>query len=252
MSGHSKWASIKHKKAAVDAKRGKVFTRLIREIMLAARNGGNPDSNSRLRMAIEKGREYNMPADNIKRAIQKGTGEGGGAQFEEVSYEGYGPAGVAVKVEVVTDNKRRSAGEIRSIFSKNNGSLGEVGCVSWIFERKVQISVSREAVDEDSLMNLALESGAEDIAPEAENYVISTDPENADRVRAALEQKQLKPGAVNFTMLPKTTVPVTGKDAENLLKLLDTLEEHDDVQAVYANFEISDELLEQIESRSAA
>lgn len=249
MSGHSKWASIKHKKAVVDARRGKMFTRLIREIMLAARSGGgNPDSNPSLRMAIERARDVNMPADNIKRAISKGTGEDGGLEIEEIGYEGYGPAGVAVKVEVVTDNRRRAAGEVRSVFTKNNGSLGEVGCVSWIFERKGQLVIDREAADEEALFGFAIEAGADDVVSEPGEFKVYTPPEQLEEVRRVLEENGIKPRTVGFTFVPKTTVNVEGKEAEQLLKLLDALEDLDDVQAVYANFEMSDELMSRLES----
>lgn len=251
MSGHSKWASIKHKKAAVDAKRGKAFTKLIREIMMAARSGGgNPDSNPRLRMAMEKGREFNMPADNIKRAIQKGTGEGTDTRMEEISYEGYGPAGVAIKLDVVTDNKRRTAAEIRAIFSKNSGNLGEVGCVSWMFERKGQISVPKAGTDEDTLFAAAIESGADDVVSETEAFQIYGKPEILEKIKQEIENKGIKPGSVSLTMVPKSTVKIDGKDAEHLLKLLDALEDHDEVQTVYSNFEMSDELWEKLESQA--
>ncbi|MFH0797675.1 MAG: YebC/PmpR family DNA-binding transcriptional regulator [Candidatus Omnitrophota bacterium] len=251
MSGHSKWASIKHKKAAVDAKKGKAFTKLIREIMMAARGGGgNPDSNPRLRMAMEKGREFNMPADNIKRAIQKGTGEGTDIRMEEISYEGYGPAGVAIKLDVVTDNKRRTAAEIRAIFSKQNGNLGEVGCVSWMFERKGQISVPRAGTDEDTLFAAAIESGADDVVSEVEAFQIYGKPEILEKVKQEIENKGIKTGSVSLTMVPKSTVKIDGKDAEHLLRLLDALEDHDEVQTVYSNFEMSDELWEKLESQS--
>ncbi|MFH1902582.1 MAG: YebC/PmpR family DNA-binding transcriptional regulator [Candidatus Omnitrophota bacterium] len=248
MSGHSKWASIKHKKAATDAKKGKIFTKLIREVMMAARNGGgNPDSNPRLRLAIEKAKEENMPAENIKRAVQKGTGEGSANQMEEISYEGYGPAGVAIKLDAVTDNKRRTASEMRSVFSKNNGNLGEVGCVSWMFERKGQISIPRAGVDEDALFTLAIESGAEDVASEPDFFQIYTRPEDLEKVRKAVEEGGVKVKSALLTMQPKTTVRIEGKDAEQLLRLLDALEDHDDVQTVYSNFEISDDLLEKLQ-----
>jgi len=249
MSGHSKWASIKHKKAATDAKKGKIFTKLIREVMMAARSGGgNPDSNPRLRLAIEKAKEENMPAENIKRAVQKGTGEGSANQMEEISYEGYGPAGVAIKLDAVTDNKRRTASEMRSVFSKNNGNLGEVGCVSWMFERKGQISISRAGVDEDALFTLAIESGAEDVVSEPDFFQIYTRSEDLEKVRKAVEQGGVKVKSALLTMQPKTTVRVEGKDAEQLLRLLDALEDHDDVQTVYSNFEISDDLLEKLQT----
>lgn len=249
MSGHSKWASIKHKKAATDAKKGKVFTKLIREVMMAARNGGgNADSNPRLRLAIEKAKEENMPAENIKRAVQKGTGEGSANQMEEISYEGYGPAGVAIKLDAVTDNKRRTASEMRSVFSKHNGNLGEVGCVSWIFERKGQISITRAGVDEDALFTLAIESGAEDVVSEPDSFQIYTRSEDLEKVKKAVEEGGVKVKSALFTMQPKTTVRVEGKDAEQLLRLLDALEDHDDVQTVSSNFEISDELLAKLQT----
>ena len=249
MSGHSKWASIKHKKAATDAKRGKIFTKLIREVMMAARNGGgNPDSNPRLRLAIEKAKEENMPAENIKRAVQKGTGEGSANQMEEISYEGYGPAGVAIKLDAVTDNKRRTASEMRSVFSKNNGNLGEVGCVSWMFERKGQISIPRAGVDEDALFTLAIESGAEDVVSEPDFFQIYTRAEDLEKVKKAVEEGGVKVKSALLTMQPKTTVRIEGKDAEQLLRLLDALEDHDDVQTVYSNFEISDDLLEKLQT----
>jgi len=250
MSGHSKWASIKHKKAATDAKKGKIFTKLIREVMMAARNGGgSPDSNPRLRLAIEKAKEENMPAENIKRAVQKGTGEGSANQMEEISYEGYGPAGVAIKLDAVTDNKRRTASEIRSVFSKNNGNLGEVGCVSWMFERKGQISISRVGVNEDALFTLAIESGAEDVTSEPDSFQIYTRAEDLEKVRKAVEDGGIKVKSALLTMQPKTTVKIEGKDAEQLLRLLDVLEDHDDVQTVYSNFEISDDLLEKLQAQ---
>ncbi|MCX5641863.1 MAG: YebC/PmpR family DNA-binding transcriptional regulator [Candidatus Omnitrophica bacterium] len=250
MSGHSKWASIKHKKAATDAKKGKIFTKLIREVMMAARSGGgNPDSNPRLRLAVEKAKEENMPAENIKRAVQKGTGEGSANQMEEISYEGYGPAGVAIKLDAVTDNKRRTASEMRSVFSKNNGNLGEVGCVSWMFERKGQISVPRAGTDEDALFTLAIESGAEDVASESDYFQISTRAEDLENVRKAVEAGGFKVKSALLTMQPKTTVKIEGKDAEQLLRLLDALEDHDDVQMVYSNFEISDDLLEKLQNQ---
>ncbi len=250
MSGHSKWASIKHKKAVTDARRGKLFTRLIREIMIAARSGGaNPDSNSRLRMAIDKAKEYNMPSDNIKRAIQKGTGEGEGNRLEEIAYEGYGPGGVAIKIEVVTDNKRRTAGEIRSIFSKNNGNLGETGCVSWIFERRGQITVPSEGSDEETVFMQALEAGADDVVAESDAFLVYTRPEELEKVKTLLQEKEVAIKSAGFTLIPKNTVPVEGKkEAEQLMRLLNLLEDHDEVQDVYANFDIPDQVLEEIAS----
>lgn len=247
MSGHSKWHSIKHKKMATDQKRGKLFTKLIREIIVATKTGGpNPETNPRLRMAIEKAKSYNMPNENIQRAIKKGTGEEAGANYEQVSYEGYGPGGVAIYVEVLTDNKNRTASEIRSIFSKHNGNLGGQGSVAWIFERKGLITVKKEKVDEDTLLEIALDAGAEDVKTEKDTYEIITAPENFEQVKKALEEKQIEMENASVTLIPKNTVRVEGKEAEQLLKLLDELEENDDVQGVYANFDIPDEILETI------
>jgi len=244
MSGHSKWQSIKHKKMATDAKRGKMFTKLIREIMLGAKSGGgNPDTNPRLRMAIDKAKEFNMPNDNIQRAIKKGLGEEGGVQLEQVTYEGYAAGGVAVYVDVVTDNKNRSASEIRSLFSKHNGNLGGSGSVAWIFERKGFISVNKEKVKEDELFEIILEAGAEDMIAEDEVYEITTPPENFDNVKKALNEKDIPIVEASVTFLPKNTVKVEGKTAEQVLKLLDALEDHDDVQSAYANFDIPDEIV---------
>jgi len=243
MSGHSKWHSIKHKKLATDAKRGKMFTKFIREIMMAAKmGGGNPDTNPRLRMVIDKAKSFNMPNDNIQRAIKKGMGEEGGVQFEQVTYEGYGPGGVAVFVEVLTDNKNRSASEIRSIFSKNNGNLGGAGSVSWIFERKGVISVSTEKVKEDELLDMILEAGAEDMTNEDDVYEITVLPEKFEAVKKALADKNIEPADANVTFVPKNTVKVEGKTAEQILKLLESLEDHDDVQGAYANFDMPDDV----------
>jgi YebC/PmpR family DNA-binding regulatory protein len=243
MSGHSRWAGIKHKKAAVDSKRGKLFTRIIREIVVSAReSGGNPENNPRLRKAIETARESNMPQDNIKKAIQRGTGEIPGASYEELVYEGYGPSGVAVIVEATTDNKNRTAAEIRSIFSKYNGNMGENGCVSWMFEKKGYISVEKDKFKEDDLLSLALELGAEDLkTDEDEVYEITTSPENYDKVKSGLENKKVCIATAELTLLPKTYINLSGKDAEQMLNLMDALEEHDDVKNVYANFDISEE-----------
>ncbi|MCD6407982.1 YebC/PmpR family DNA-binding transcriptional regulator [bacterium] len=247
MSGHSKWHSIKHKKMAEDAKRGKIFTKLIREIMVAAKMGGpNPETNPKLRMAIEKAKSYNMPNDNIQRAIKKGTGEEGGVNYEQFTYEGYGPGGVAIYVEVLTDNKNRSAAEIRSIFSRHNGNLAGAGSVSWIFERKGLITVKKEGVDEDTVLGIILDAGAEDMKTESDRYEIITTPENFEKVKKALEENNIPIENASITFIPKNTVRLEGKEAEQLLKLLDELEECDDVQGVYANFDIPDEILETI------
>ena len=248
MSGHSKWHSIKHKKMATDQKRGKIFTKLIKEIMVATKMGGaNPETNPRLRMAIEKAKSYNMPNDNIQRAIKKGSGAEGGVNYEQVSYEGYGPGGVAIYVEVLTDNKNRTASEIRSIFSRHNGNLGGQGSVAWIFERKGLITVKKEKSEEDKLFEIVLEAGAEDMKTEKDTYEIITTPENFENVKKALQDNQIEIENASVTLIPKNTVKVEGKEAEQLLKLLDDLEENEDVQGVYANFDIPDEILETIE-----
>lgn len=246
MAGHSKWAQIKHKKAQVDAKKGKIFTKLVREISVAAKlGGGDPEKNPRLRAAIEKAREFNMPMENIKRAIMKGTGELAGAAYEEVVYEGYGPGGVAILIEAMTDNKNRTVSEIRHILSRHGGSLGESGCVSWLFEKKGYILVDKNSVDEDTLLQVALEAGVEDVKndPKEDNYEIIVSPENLKDVKAFLEKAGINVSLAEVTMLPKNYVPIEGEDAEKMLKLMDALEDHDDVQNVYANFDIPDETL---------
>lgn len=249
MSGHSKWASIKHKKAITDAKRGKSFTKIVKEIATAAKlGGGDPEGNPRLRTAIDKAKEVNMPHDNVKKAIMKGTGELPGVSYEEYTYEGYGPAGVAVMIEVMTDNKNRTVPEIRHIMAKNNGSLGESGCVSWIFEHKGYILVSKTRASEDMLMSIALDAGAEDMKndPAEENYEIITAPEDFGAVKEALEKAGLPVESAEVTMLPKTYVVLDAKAAEQMVRLVDALEDNDDVQNVYANFDIPDEVAEKI------
>lgn len=246
MSGHSKWAGIKHKKAKVDAQRGRVFTKLIREITVAARvGGGDPGGNPRLRTAIQAAKAVNMPADNIERAIKKGTGELEGVTYEEITYEGYGPGGVAVLVEVMTDNKNRTVGEIRKIFSRHGGNLGESGCVAFLFEKKGYIQVEAAKVDEDKLMTIALDAGAEDLQREESVFAVTTSPAPKDfeRVRATLVKGGIQPLSAEITMLPKSTVKLEGKHAEQMLRLMEELEEHDDVQHVYANFDIPEEIM---------
>ncbi len=249
MAGHSKWANIKHKKAREDARRGKLFTKLIREITVAAKlGGGDPSSNPRLRTAIERAKEANMPSENIERAIKRGTGEVEGANYEECTYEGYGPGGVAILLEVLTDNKNRTVPEIRHIFSKYGGSLGESGCVSWIFEKKGLFTFSFDDVDEDFLMEAAIEAGAEDVraVPEDRLYEVYTDPSSFHRVKEIFDAKGLKYTLAEITMVPKTTVRVTGSDAERVLRLVEALEDHDDVQHAYANFDIPSEEMERL------
>jgi YebC/PmpR family DNA-binding regulatory protein len=244
MSGHSKWHSIKHKKARVDAKRGNIFTKIIKEITVAARiAGGNPDMNPRLRTAIAKAKGENMPQDNITRAIKKGTGELPGVSYEEYIYEGYGPAGVAVMVEVLTDNKNRTVSEIRYIFSKHNGNLGEAGCVGWMFEKKGVILIDRSQINEDQLMEIVLDAGADDINAEGSEYEITTMPEKFEEVKSALEAKNVSLSMGEVSMVPQSTIKLEGKQAQQMLALMEKLEEHDDVQNVYANFDIPDEVL---------
>jgi YebC/PmpR family DNA-binding regulatory protein len=246
MSGHSKWHSIKHKKAAADAKRGKVFTRIIREITIAARmGGGDAGSNPRLRSAILAAKDVNMPRENIDKAIKRGTGELPGVSYEEVHYEGYGPGGVAIYVDVSTDNKNRTTAEIRHILSRHGGNLGEAGCVAWMFSKKGMILVSAEKADEDRVMEAALEVGAEDFASQGDTYVITTAPSDVERVRSVLESKGIAIESAQVTMVPSSTVKVEGKDAEQVLKLMSALEDQEDVQRVSANFDIADELIEQ-------
>ena len=250
MAGHSKWAQIKHKKAVVDAKRGKLFSKLAKEISVAAKlGGGDPSMNPRLRTAIEKAKEANMPQDNIKRAIQKGTGELPGMAYEEAIYEGYGPGGVAMLIEVLTDNKNRTVSEIRHLLSKHGGSLGEAGCVSWIFEKKGLILVNKQSIDEDSLMAVALEAGAEDLKndPKEDNYEIITSPDDFQAVKDALASNNVQIVMAEITMLPKTQVSLEGDGAEKMLKLMEVLEDHDDVQNVYANFDLPEEVMAKAE-----
>lgn len=247
MSGHSKWATTKHKKAAADAKRGKVFTRITKELTIAAKlGGGDPDGNPRLRTAVLKAKESNMPQDNIKRAIQKGTGELPGVTYEEVTYEGYGPGGVAVMVECLTDNKNRTVADIRHILGKGGGSLGENGCVSWMFDQKGYIVVDKKGVSEDELMDIALNAGAEDMTsdPEEPNYEIFTAPGDFEAVRSALEAKGIKMEAAEVTKIPQSYVKLEGKEAQQMLRLMDMLEDCDDTQNVYANFDVPDEVME--------
>jgi len=244
MSGHSKWASIKHKKAKVDAQRGRAFTKLIREITVAARvGGGDLTGNPRLRTAVLAAKAINMPADNIERAIKKGTGELEGVTYEEIAYEGYGPGGVAVLAEVMTDNKNRTVGEIRKVFSRHGGNLGESGCVAFLFEKKGCIHVDAAKVDEDKLMTIALDAGAEDLQREEGVFAVTTAPKDFDRVRDKIVKSGIQPLSAEITMLPKSTVKLEGKHAEQMLRLMEELEEHDDVQHVYANFDIPEEIM---------
>jgi len=247
MSGHSKWSTIKRKKGAADAKRGKAFTKIIKEIMVAARmGGGDINANPRLRTAVLAAKAENMPRDNIDRAIKKGTGELEGVNYEEITYEGYGPGGVAMLVEVMTDNKNRTVAEVRHIFSKQNGNLGEGGCVSWVFEKKGLISIDKGGVDEDRLMEAALDAGALDIKDSGKEFDVTTAPSSFESVKKKLEESKFKSTYAEVTMVPQTTVRLTGKEAEQMLKLMEALEDLDDVQKVYANFDITDEEMERL------
>ncbi len=245
MSGHSKWATIKRKKAATDSARGRLFTRLIKEITIAARNGGgNAEGNPRLRLAIQTAKAANMPADNITRAIQKGTGELEGVSYEELTYEGYGPGGVAILAEIVTDNNNRTVSEMRHIFSRNNGNLGNSGSVAWMFSRQGTIVIptagKNSSVTEDDLLPIVLEAGADDLQNEDEVFTVTTTPHSFEQVKQAIEDKGIEIETASLQMVPDNTVKVTGKEAEQVLKLMEALEEHDDVQNVYANFDIDE------------
>jgi YebC/PmpR family DNA-binding regulatory protein len=241
MSGHSKWHSIKHKKAATDSKRGRIFTRLIKEMTVAARNGGGDvDSNPRLRLAVATAKANNMPAENIKRSIMRGTGELPGITYEEINYEGYGPGGVAIIMFTLTDNKNRTVAELRHLLSKNGGNLGETGSVGWMFERKGYLVVEQSAADEEKLMELVLGAGADDMSEDGSNYEIFTTPENFDAVRAALEAANIPTAAAEISMMPKNYVKLEGKNAQTMIKLMDALEDHEDIQNVWSNFDVDE------------
>ena len=247
MSGHSKWSSIKHKKAATDAKRGKIFTKLIKEITVAARvGGGDVDANSRLRTAILAAKNENMPKDNIERAIKKGTGELEGVNYEESIYEGYGPGGAAVLIESLSDNKNRTVADIRYIFSKSGGNMGENGCVAWMFDKKGYIAVENNAVDEEFLMEAALDAGAEDIREDNSNFEVITAPEDFEAVKAAIDDASIPYTVAEVTMLPQSTTFLKSKEAEQMVKLMEALEDCDDVQKVYTNADIPDEIINNI------
>ncbi len=240
MSGHSKWATIKHKKAATDSKRGKIFTRLIKEITIAARNGGDPDGNPRLRTAILAAKNVSMPADNIKKAVMRGTGELEGGLIDEVMFEGYGPGGAAVLVMVATDNRNRVVSDIRHIFGKNGGNLGEQGSVAWMFERKSQIIIEKELANEETMMNLVLESGAEDLKDSGDSWEIISDPASHEVVMAALAAAKLETASAEVAMVPKNLIRLEGKHANAMIRLMDAMEDNDDVQNVYSNYEIDE------------
>jgi len=245
MSGHSKWSTIKRKKEKVDQQRGRLFGKCIKEITVAARQGGGDiNANVRLRTAVQLAKSYNMPADNIERAIKKGTGELPGVAYEEISYEGYGPHGIAIMVETVTDNRNRTTSEIRHIFSKNGGNLGEVGCVSWMFDLRGLITVERNSVEEDKLIGVALDAGADDVNEESpEYYEITTEPPKLDAVRDSLKKAGILLTGAELSRVPQSTITVSEKEAEQILKLMEALEEHEDVQKVFANFDIPNEIM---------
>jgi YebC/PmpR family DNA-binding regulatory protein len=244
MAGHSKWANIKHRKGAADAKRGKVFTKLIKEITVAARmGGGDINANPRLRSAVLAAKAENMPKDNMERAIKKGTGELEGVNYEESTYEGYGPAGAAVLVESLTDNKNRAVADIRHIFNKHGGNLGENGCVAWMFEKKGYLVVEKSAIDEDTLMETALEAGAEDVREDGDNFEVVTAPEDYEAVKEAIDAAEITTLSAEVTMLPQNMAELSGKDAEKMIKLMDALDDCDDVQKVYTNADIPDDVV---------
>jgi len=253
MSGHSKWATIKRKKASTDAARGRLFTRLIKEIAIAARDGGgNPEGNPRLRLAIQTAKAANMPADNIKRAIQRGTGEMEGVTYEEITYEGYGPGGAAILVEVVTDNANRTVSELRHIFSRHNGNLGQAGSVAWMFQKQASILIpkagQKKGLSEDDILSIILEAGAEDVQSDDETYIVTTTPHSFEPVKKALEDKSVVIESASIQKVPQNTVRVTGKDAEQLLRMMEAFEEHDDVQNVYSNLDIEEKELAALQS----
>lgn len=248
MSGHSKWSTIKRKKAKTDQERGRIFTRLTKELTIAARHGGGDAlGNPRLRSAVDAARKANMPSDNIKKAIQKGTGELPGVSYEESSYEGYGPGGVAIYLETLSDNKNRTVAEVRHLFSKYNGNLAENGSVAWMFQRVGQITVARDNTDEDSLLMRALDAGASDVATEEGQFVVTTESARLYDVKAKLEQSGLEVAEAAIAMVPQNTIKLEGKPAEQMIRLMEALEEHDDVQNVYANFDIEESILEQFD-----
>jgi YebC/PmpR family DNA-binding regulatory protein len=247
MSGHSKWATIKHKKGALDAKRGKIFTRLIKEITMAAKSGGgDPEGNPRLRTAIAAAKAENMPADNIKRAVQRGTGELPGATYEEIMFEGYGPGGVALLVDVTTDNRNRTVSEIRHVFTKNGGNLGESGSVAWMFHKKGYIVVPKSAAKEDDLMSLVLENGGDDLRDDGNDWEIVTDPSGFEQVLNAIKGAGIETSVAEVSMIPQNYIKLEGQAANTMIRLLEALEDHDDVQHVYSNFDVDTKQLEEV------
>lgn len=246
MGGHSHWATIKRHKSAQDAKRGKIFTRLIRELTIAARSGGDPDGNPRLRLAISKAKDANMPGDTIKKAIQRGTGELPGVSYEEFTLEGYGPGGTALLLEITSDNRNRTVAEVRSLLTKNNGTMAEAGAVSWQFHKKGLLTVEKGKVDEDTLLSVALDAGADDIKVGEKMFEIITAPHDFEAVKKALADAKIETALAEITYIPQSTVRLDEKPAEQMLKLMEILDEHDDVQRVHANFDIPDEVMEKV------
>jgi YebC/PmpR family DNA-binding regulatory protein len=247
MSGHSKWSTIKRKKGKADAQRGRLFTKIIREITVAAKaGGGDPNANPRLRTAIDSAKAANMPTSNVDKAIKRGTGELPGVNYEEYTYEGYGPAGVAIMVETLTDNKNRTTSEVRHILTKHGGHMGEVGCVSWMFHQQGSIIFDKGGADEDEVMTVALEAGAEDVVSESEFFEVVTTPSDFDNVKRAFDEKGLAYSSAELTRNPQTSVKLEGKHASQILRIMDALEDNDDVQKVYANFDVSDEVMEEL------
>lgn len=249
MSGHSKWSTIRHKKAITDSRRGKLFTKLIRELTSAAKaGGGSPDTNPRLRTAIAAAKNANMPTDTMQRAIKKGTGELPGETYDEIVYEGYGAGGVAVLVDILTDNKNRTVAEVRHLFAKHGGNLGENGCVAWMFDRKGFFTVDVTQIDEDDLLEVVLEAGGDDVKVEGDVYEIYTMPDAFEDVRSVLDQRGLAIGVAEITMMPQNTVEIEGKQAEQVVRFMDALDDHDDVRRAYANFDISEEVIAELTS----
>ena len=248
MSGHSKWATIKHKKGALDAKRGKIFTRLIKEITIAAKSGGDPDTNPRLRTAIAAAKAENMPADNIKRAVQRGTGELPGATYEEFTLEGYGPGGVALLLDVNTDNRNRTVSEIRHVFGKNGGNMAEAGAVAWMFHKKGDIVVPKSAASEDQLMAIVLEGGADDLRDDGENWEVITDTSAFESVVEAVKNAGIQPTSAEVAMIPQNYIKLEGQQAGQMIRLVEALEDNDDVQHVHSNFDIDQKVLEEVAS----
>ncbi|MBD0315169.1 MAG: YebC/PmpR family DNA-binding transcriptional regulator [Nitrospiraceae bacterium] len=251
MGGHSHWATIKRHKSAQDAKRGKVFTRIIRELTIAARSGGDPDGNPRLRLAVAKAKEANMPGDTMKKAIQRGTGELPGVTYEEFQLEGYGPGGTAVLLDITSDNRNRTVAEIRSLFTKNHGNMAEAGAVSWQFHKKGLITIEKGKVDEDTLLSLALEAGAEDVKVGDQSYEVITGPHDFEAVKKALVDAKIESTLAEITYLPQNTIRLEEKPAEQMLKLMEVMDEHEDVQKVHANFDIPDEVMEKMAAAAA-